>query len=231
MGKLFERLVRGFTPVAAALAGAGLALVPLGAGPAGATTTITVNDAADTSTGTNCTPGSEGDYPLRAALAEAATISGAVVVSLPDPNGPSILNPGPVYQVLSSRLTMAAHDASSSVSLEGVGAAVSKIQAQCTGASCSINFGVIETTGPGTTAISGVTIEDGHENSGNSGGGIWNTGTLTVSNSTITNNYSNNLGGGIYNDGILTTQATPSRATAPAGAAAGSTRNSTRAVP
>jgi hypothetical protein len=40
--------------------------------PPGATTTITVNDAADPTTGTNCTPGSEAVYSFRAASVAAA---------------------------------------------------------------------------------------------------------------------------------------------------------------
>jgi len=54
----------------AAGAGLGLAFVAVAEGPAGAVTTITVNDASDTASGTNCTPGSEGDCPLRAALVD-----------------------------------------------------------------------------------------------------------------------------------------------------------------
>ena len=43
-------------------------------------------------------------------------------------------------------------------------------------------------------------------NEGNSGGETWNDGTLTVSDSTIGNDYPNKSGGGIYNTGTLTLQ-------------------------
>ncbi len=58
-----------------------------------------------------------------------------------------------------------------------------------------------------TATISGVTIENGICNSAIclSGGGIQNSGTLTVSNSTLSGNsggiYNGNAGGGIFNDG------------------------------
>ena len=63
-------------------------------------------------------------------------------------------------------------------------------------------------SGPGTT-LSGVTIEDGFLGVpfGNGGAGIYNAGTLTVSNSTVSGNdgeASGINGGGIYNAGTLT---------------------------
>jgi hypothetical protein len=206
--KLFGRFLGGVALlVGAAGAGAGIALIPIASSPAGAATTLVVNDANDgAATPGNCTtstPTTGPDCTLRAGLMEAATLSGSVVVSLPDPNGVEF-NHGLVYQVLASSLPMATLNGSSAVSLVGVGAGTSKIQAQC--ASCTPTFGVFIVHGAGATSISGVTIEDGHETT-NSGGGIWNdAGTLTVSNSTITNNFSINVGGGIYNQGVLTLQ-------------------------
>jgi hypothetical protein len=58
-----------------------------------------------------------------------------------------------------------------------------------------------------TASISGLTIADGF---GYIGGGIYNTGTLTLSNTTLSGNYANyfwgydGFGGGIYNAGTLT---------------------------
>jgi len=52
-----------------------------------------------------------------------------------------------------------------------------------------------------TATISGVTIENG--NSAN-GGGIFSTGTLTVSNSTLSGNTAGQYGGGIFSEGTLT---------------------------
>jgi CSLREA domain-containing protein len=53
-----------------------------------------------------------------------------------------------------------------------------------------------------TASLYGLTIEDGNAGISN-GGGIINSGTLTVSNSTVYHNAAEN-GGGIYNGGILT---------------------------
>ena len=53
----------------------------------------------------------------------------------------------------------------------------------------------------GVVNISGLTIEDGK---GGNGGGIYNAGTTTVTDSTISGNSATNYGGGIYNDGTTT---------------------------
>ena len=53
-------------------------------------------------------------------------------------------------------------------------------------------------------SISGVTIEGGNVNTPGPGGGISNAGTLTVTNSFLTNNTSSYMGGGIENSGVLT---------------------------
>lgn len=55
-----------------------------------------------------------------------------------------------------------------------------------------------------TVTISGLTIEDGAATGGVGGGGISNSGMLTVTNSTITGNTTDMFGGGIKNFGTLT---------------------------
>jgi hypothetical protein len=59
--------------------------------------------------------------------------------------------------------------------------------------------------GPGViAALSRLTIEGGDDTTGSDvGGGIYNAGTLTLTNSTVSDNYSGS-GGGIYNAGTLT---------------------------
>ncbi|HXB37052.1 MAG TPA: choice-of-anchor Q domain-containing protein, partial [Acidimicrobiales bacterium] len=208
--KLFGRFLSGVALlVGAAGAGAGIALIPIASSPAGAATTLVVNDALDgTATPGNCTtstPTTGPDCTFRAALMEAATESGSVVVSLPNPNDVEF-NSGLVYQVL-SLLTVTALNSSSSVTVSGVGASTSVIQAQCTGVSCTVNFGVFEISSGTTAAISGVTIEDGKASTGAaSGGGIWNDGgTLTLQSSTLTNDVANGgSGGGLWNEGTAT---------------------------
>ena len=68
-------------------------------------------------------------------------------------------------------------------------------------------------------AISGVTIQNGNADlsSGVSGGGIYNgsDGTLTITSSTITGNQSANSGGGIFNSGALTLISDTIRVTPP----------------
>ena len=63
MTKSFGRLVGGLFLLASSIGvGAGLTIDLVAAGPAGAATTITVNDANDsTATASNCTPGEETD--------------------------------------------------------------------------------------------------------------------------------------------------------------------------
>ena len=59
----------------------------------------------------------------------------------------------------------------------------------------------------GNVAISGVTIRHGH--SYGDGGGIYNQGTLTITNSIIGDNSADGAGGGIYNIGTLTITSSP----------------------
>ena len=71
-------------------------------------------------------------------------------------------------------------------------------------------FRVFRVTNPGVTAsVSGLTISNGQLNAGNSGGGIYNIGTLTLNNCAISGNLVMqhgviNYGGGIWNSGMLT---------------------------
>src|SRR5206468_3152328 len=57
-----------------------------------------------------------------------------------------------------------------------------------------------------SVTLSGLTISKGSANGSTTfkGGGIYNAGTLTVSNSTLSYNTASNGGGGIANDGTLT---------------------------
>jgi alpha-tubulin suppressor-like RCC1 family protein len=55
-----------------------------------------------------------------------------------------------------------------------------------------------------SVTISGVTIQGGSSTPSFYGGGIYNGGTLTVSDSTLSGNFASYQGGGIYNNGTLT---------------------------
>ena len=85
-------------------------------------------------------------------------------------------------------------DLANNIVIKGPGAPNLAIQGNNTFTILTVNSGE-------TVKISGVTIEDG---SGFYGGGISNTGTLTVIDSTFIDNSAVNGGGGIFNYGILT---------------------------
>ena len=199
--KVVARFVASLSVIVFVIGGAvGLGAVLIESSPAGAITTITVNDAGDaTPTPSNCVTPTEGDCTLRAALLQAAILDGDVTINLPDPNSVEF-NHAPEYQVLSSLLLSSG---TGTVTIDGAGEDTSVIQAQCTGPGCPINFGVLTESGLGNAVISGVTIEGG-DIVGGSGGGIVNDGALAVENSSVSNNTSENVGGGIENDGTLT---------------------------
>jgi RHS repeat-associated protein len=82
------------------------------------------------------------------------------------------------------------------ISINGPGASSVAIDGQD-------DTGTIFTVSSGVTAgISGITIEGGNSTS-SPGGGIYNAGTLTISNSTVTGNSATNGAGGIDNDGTM----------------------------
>jgi hypothetical protein len=56
----------------------------------------------------------------------------------------------------------------------------------------------------GTAFIDHFIIQHGYQTGGNGGGGIFNSGVLTLTNSSVTSNYGKNGGGGISNEGTLT---------------------------
>ena len=81
------------------------------------------------------------------------------------------------------------------VTIAGLGAHSSIIDGNASSRIFQVNSDV-------TANISGLTITNG---SSNSGGGIYNLGTLTLSNSTVSNSYASSYGGGIENEfGTLT---------------------------
>jgi len=90
-----------------------------------------------------------------------------------------------------------------SVTITGLGASSLAV-------SGNYNSREFDIAGGTTVGISGLTIEDGNGVSGTgaaydgSGGGIYNQGTLTLTDSTISGNSAAGSGGGIYNDGTLT---------------------------
>jgi len=147
-----------------------LLLVLLGALSAGARAQLTVTSAAD--------DGSAGT--LRYEIAKAA--AGDTITFAPSLNGTITLDCTDNGAITLSQNVTIAGPGANNLTISGTGA-------------CQVfhvNSGV-------TATISGLTIANGY-NSAGSGGGIYNNGTMTVSNSSLVNNESSLGGGGIFND-------------------------------
>src|SRR5580700_8412546 len=157
MPKVIGRFAGGVALVVLAVgAGAGLAIAPLASTPAGATTTISVNNPTDTTeSAANCNPVSEvsDGCTLRAALAEATSLAESVTIDLPNPGSIG----GMAYEVDSSNGTLPVDDSGGTVTITGTsGAADTIIEMES-----SPTVGVFEVVGGTTAVIAGVTIENG----------------------------------------------------------------------
>ena len=84
-----------------------------------------------------------------------------------------------------------------SIDIEGPGADVIQV-------SGNQNGRVFHIAANQTVAISSLTIEDGRVTNGDSGGGIYNSGTLTLNNCVVSDNSTTSLGGGAFNGYALT---------------------------
>ena len=121
---------------------------------------------------------------LRQALANAATLGGSQIIAFaPNLAGTITLSSGLVI--------------SSNVSIEGPGAAAVSV----TGGGPSSDFSVFTVNSGVTASISGLDIAGG--NTSGNGGGILNSGILTLSSDTLAGN-SAAIGGGIDNTGTVT---------------------------
>ena len=140
--------------------------------------TLTVTKTADTDDGV-C----DVDCSLREAIATAMS-------------GDTINIPTGTYTlILGTELTI-----NTNLTLNGAGPGDTIIQAATSSADATSR--VLNITG-GTIAISGVTVQNGNTSDG--GGGIYNTGTLTLTNSTVSGNTPGlGGGGGILNRGTMT---------------------------
>ena len=155
----------------------------LGNSPVQGAATLTVTTTGDTnSCGTPCS--------LRGAIAVANS-------------GDTIDIPAGTYTLsLGTELTIG-----KSLTLAGAGSGATIIQAAVSSADAT--FRVFNITNGNVVAISDVTIRHGKANGSapaNSGGGIYNSGTLTLTNSTVSGNSATSGGGAIFNNnaGTLT---------------------------
>ncbi|MFN2638209.1 MAG: choice-of-anchor Q domain-containing protein, partial [Gemmatimonadaceae bacterium] len=141
--------------------------------------TLTVKSTADA--GGTC-PGA--DCTLRQAIASAAS-GDTIIFSLPANSA---------ITLTSAELTI-----SKNLTINGPGANLLTVQRSAAGG--TPNFRIFNIAGSSTVTISGLTIANGNA-FGNSGGGIYNisTGTLTVTGCAISGNFANG-GGGIFNNG------------------------------
>jgi hypothetical protein len=180
--------------------GVGVGIEALGEGPAGAATTITVNDPVDSGTLApgNCTSAPETDCTLRSAIDAFNNADSDMTIDLPDP---STLTPAQAFYNVDSNngnLTIgsnAGNPNTLTISYTGTIAPNGVIEAD-KGTDPSTDINVFQIDGDTTAIISGVTIQDG-DNTGGDGGGILNEGNLQLVDSAVTANTTSSNGGGI----------------------------------
>jgi predicted outer membrane repeat protein len=123
---------------------------------------------------------------LRAAIEEASALAGADQIVLP---------PDTYILTIVSELII-----TGDLTIMGAGASTTIIDGNKNVRSDS---GVLNIIGV-TVNISGLTVQGGGKITSNTGGGVFNSGTLTITNSTVSGNSAVHDGGGIYNAGSLT---------------------------
>ena len=89
-------------------------------------------------------------------------------------------------------LTSALPDLANNITIQGPGASSVAVS----GGGSSSSFSVFTVNSGVTASISGLTISNGNSD----GGGVYNTGNLTLTNDTISGNSAPNGGGGVYNN-------------------------------
>lgn len=164
-----------------------LVLVGLFAPPARATG-IVVNDTGDTLNSPGCATTGTGTCTLRDAITFANANSGGDVITF---SVSGTISLGSALPAIDDTLT-----------IDGTG--------QTIAVSGAGTYRVLEVNSGKTLTVKALTIENGKGAAGcsdghpvNCGGGIYNAGTLTVTNSTFDTNSGGNRGGGIYNAGTL----------------------------
>jgi CSLREA domain-containing protein len=172
--------------------------------PARATsfTVNTTNDAIDANPGNSICADATGNCSLRAAIQEANALAGADTIILPD--GLYTLTLGSTLPTVTTTMTINGSEASSTI-IEASTCDPVTLPDNCTPA----NYRVLNVSDTGNLTIDNVTIRHGQcpdqcippIGGGEGGGGIKSFGSLTVTNSLITNNSSPNTGGGIYGRG------------------------------
>ena len=143
-------------------------------------------DAVDASPGDGRCESSSGECTLRAAIQEANALPGSNTINLSA--GTYVLN---IDESEENTASSGDLDIIGDLTIIGEGARTTIID----GGDIDRVFDII-----GASTISAVTVQNGK---GNSGGGIRNRGTLTLTNSTVSGNEASTSGGGIFNSGTL----------------------------
>ena len=183
-------------------------LAPLSAFAVDATVTFTVNatvDQVDDNTGDGLCHTSANTCSLRAAIMQANHLStnGRVIINVSPGTYQLTIAPSGANGDESGDLNLTSPvDPDQKIYINGANPISTIIDANHTDRAISISAGRKAT-------ISGLTVRNGNDSSvGGLGGGIQNTGNLTLSSCIIENNYSSSAGGGIGNrfEGVLAIQ-------------------------
>ena len=178
-----------------------VAAIVSGGGRPAAAATLTVTKTADTADGA-C----DADCSLREAIIAANADTGADTITLPAGTYTRTIAGANEDLAATGDLDIAGGSASGALTINGAGATATIIDGGDLDRVLHVKSG-------GAVSISGVTIQNG---SGGEGGGIYNIGTLTLTNSTVSGNTAGANGGGIYNYSTMTiTNSTVSGNTAP----------------
>src|SRR3989344_4612299 len=148
--------------------------------------TFTVTKTADTNDGV-C----DADCSLREAIGAANALPGADIVTLPA--GTYMLSIGGTGEDANATGDM---DITGDLTVDGAGNATTIIDGGAIDRVLTVILGAI-------VFIDSVTIQNGNPGAGAGAGGILDSGTLTLTNSTVTDNTGENFGGGISNSGTL----------------------------
>ncbi len=169
--------------------------------PASAALNFVVNstaDAVDANPGDGLCQTSGGACTLRAAVQEANASPGADTISLPAGTYTLSISGAGEDAAASGDL-----DISDDLTISGAGSGTTIVRAGSSpGTGVDRVFHV--TAGGATVVIEGVDVRFGNATGGwptGAGGGIFNTGSLTVRDAAVTQNSGDNSGGGIYNYG------------------------------
>lgn len=157
-------------------------------------TVNTTNDTTDANAGNGLCADVSGNCSLRAAIEEANALAGADTITVPV---------GMYRLTLGIQLPIVTTD----ITIKGGGKVDTIIEANASPNTAT--YRVFEVDSAGSLSLDSLTVRHGRctgacNNVTTMGGGIFNNGTLTITNSAISNNSVSNMGGGILNLNAIT---------------------------